>query len=124
MNGESLPTGKRERDAALMGTMVVRGETHATVEHTGTRTELGTTAALLSSDVEPSNLQRLLVKIVSVLVVLSVALCTIVLVYLCTRGGQSFRDALSFVIVVLVASIPMVCDSSYCLFCIARVHLI
>jgi H+-transporting ATPase len=110
MNGESLPKGKLEKDECLMGTMVVRGECHGTVEKTGINTELGTTAALLETDEEISHLQQLLIKIVSVLVVLSVVLCVIVLIYLCTSGGQTFTEALSFAVVVLVASIPMVLD--------------
>ena len=108
MNGESLPKGKREREECLMGTMVVRGETHGTVEKTGVDTELGTTAALLETDEEMSNLQKLLIRIVSVLVVMSVVLCAVVLVYLTAYGNESFTMALSFAVVVLVASIPMV----------------
>jgi H+-transporting ATPase len=107
MNGESLPKGKRERAECLMGTMVVRGECRGTVEKTGANTELGTTAALLRPDNESSNMQKLLVSVVTVLVVISVALCTIVLIYLTTAGNEDFTTALSFTVVVLIASIPM-----------------
>ena len=53
-------------------------------------------------------MQKLLVSIVSVLTVTSVVLCAIVLIYLTVGAGESFRESLSFVVVVLVASIPMV----------------
>jgi magnesium-transporting ATPase (P-type) len=102
-----------------MGTMVVRGECHGTVEKTGINTELGTTALLLNTDEESSNLQKLLIKIVSVLVVLSVTMCGIVLIYLCTKGGQTFTEALSFAVVVLVASIPMVRAFAFPALCFA-----
>lgn len=108
MNGESLPKGKREGDSALMGTMVVRGETHATVEFTGANTELGTTAALLKSDEEPSNMQKLLVSIVTVLAVMSIAACVILFIYLKIGKSQTLKETISFTVVVLVASIPMV----------------
>lgn len=121
MNGESRPKGKLEHDVCLMGTMVVRGETHGTVQFIGAKTELGTTAALLKDDGEQSNLQKLLISIVMVLTVISLVLCTIVLIYLGTYPGVSFRTALSFTVVVLVASIPMVslcaCAHSSASFC-------
>ena len=107
MNGESRPAGKFATALVMMGTVVVRGETHGTVQYTGAKTELGTTAALLRDDGEMSNLQRLLVSIVFILVVISVALCLIVLIYLATQNGITFKENLSFVVVVLVASIPM-----------------
>ena len=89
-----------------MGTMVVRGECEATVDKTGANTELGTTAALLKNQDEFSNMQKLLVSIVSVLTVVSVVLGAIVLIYLTVGAGENFRDSLSFTVVVLVASIP------------------
>lgn len=52
-----------------------------------------------------SNVQKLLISIVSILVVISVALCVIVLIYISTLAP--FVEALSFAIVLLVASIPM-----------------
>ena len=54
---------------------------------------------------EHSNFQALLISIVMVLVVVSSVFCFIVFVYLCTR--TSFTDALSFTVVLMVASIPI-----------------
>ena len=54
---------------------------------------------------EVSNLQRVLVSIVLSLTVVSVFFCIIVFAYLTTT--TSTREALSFTVVLLVASIPM-----------------
>ncbi len=89
-----------------MGSTVVRGEVEATVEHTGANTFFGKTATLLASDGEHSHLQKILMKFMIVLVVLSVTLCTISFVYLLI-GGVPLRDAMSFTVVLLVASIPL-----------------
>ena len=106
MTGESLPVTMYKGDKPLMGSTVVRGETEGTVEKIGADTFLGTTAALLESGGERfSNLQILIISLVSVLTVISLVLCIIVLAYLSTV--TDFVEALSFTIVLLVASIPM-----------------
>ena len=106
MTGESLPVTMFVGDHCKMGSTVVRGETEGTVESVGSNTFLGTTAALLEAGGESfSNLQMLLISLMSVLVVISVVLCLIVLIYLATLAP--FTEALSFTIVLLVASIPL-----------------
>ena len=92
-------------DSAKMGSTVVRGEVDATVEFTGIDTFFGKTAALLQGDTEVSNMQRLLIKIVLYIVALSITMCGILLIYLSIQ--VSFQKALHFVVVLLVASIPM-----------------
>jgi len=52
---------------------VVRGEVEATVMFTGKDSFFGKTAAMLSGPEETSNLQKLLIKIMGILVVLSVS---------------------------------------------------
>ena len=106
MTGESLPVTMFKGDHAKMGSTVVRGETEATVSETGADTFLGTTAALLEAGGERfSNMQVLLIFIVSILTVISLVLCIIVLIY--TAIFIPFKEALSFTIVLLVASIPL-----------------
>merc|ERR1711871_1510100 len=83
LTGESLPVTLYEGDKTLMGSTVVRGETEGTVEFTGVDTFFGKTAALLASTEELSNVQLLLISIVT------------------------FMEALSFAVVLMVASIPM-----------------
>jgi H+-transporting ATPase len=53
-----------------------------------------------------SNLQILLLKIIIILCILAFTLCLIAFIYLLEKG-QSLRDSASFVVVVIVASIPM-----------------
>merc|ERR1712217_614442 len=105
LTGESLPVTLYEGDKTLMGSTVVRGETEGTVEHTGVNTFFGKTAALLASTEELSNVQYLLIAIVRNLTILSLVMCTIVLFYVWSI--VPFMEALSFVVVLMVASIPM-----------------
>ena len=121
--GESLPVEFRRGDVCKLGSSVVRGETEGTVESTGTHTFFGKTASMLQSvDNAAGSLQVLLMRIMVILVSLSLALCAIVLVYLIIRGREQnslrpemsqrsddkiIKESLSFVIVLLVASIPL-----------------
>ena len=106
LTGESLPVTFYEGDSCKMGSTVVRGEVEATVEFTGGDTFFGKTASLLASSGEISHLQKVLMKFMVVLVVLSVSLCLIVFIYLIV-GGLPLREALSHTVVLLVASIPL-----------------
>ncbi len=105
LTGESLPVTMYQGDSCKMGSMVVRGEVEGTVEFTGKDTFFGTTAALLGADGKLSNLQVILIRIVIVLVVASITLCSIVLGYV--ASVTTFSEALSFAVVLMVASIPM-----------------
>jgi H+-transporting ATPase len=89
-----------------MGSTVVKGEVEGTVRHTGKNTFFGKTAALLQQRHEYSNLQKLLMKIMCVLVIVSLTLCAIVFAYL-WENHLKVKDNLSFTIVLLVASIPI-----------------
>merc|ERR1719298_76661 len=105
LTGESLPVTLYEGDKTLMGSTVVRGETEGTVEFTGSNTFFGKTAALLADTEELSNVQLLLISIVRNLTILSLVMCAVVLAYVMTI--VPFMEALSFVVVLMVASIPM-----------------
>jgi len=105
LTGESLPVTLYEGDKTLMGSTVVRGETEGTVEFTGSNTFFGKTAALLADTEELSNVQMLLISIVRNLTILSLVMCAIVLFYV--TSIVPFMEALSFVVVLMVASIPM-----------------
>lgn len=105
LTGESLPVPKFKGDRCQMGSTVVRGEVEATVEFTGSKTFFGKTAALLQSDGELSNLQNLLMDIMIVLVLVSLTLCAVV--YLHLAHITSVVEALSFTVVLMVASIPL-----------------
>merc|ERR1712048_316793 len=99
-----------EGDKTLMGSTVVHGETEGTVEFTGANTFFGKTAALLASTEEMSHVQYLLIEIVRSLTILSLLLCLGVMIYVWSPWKAKhvpFKEALSYVVVLMVASIPM-----------------
>ncbi|GLI68820.1 hypothetical protein VaNZ11_013324 [Volvox africanus] len=107
LTGESLPVTMHKGDSAKMGSTVVRGETEATVEFTGKNTFFGKTAAMLQQGGdELGHLQKILLKIMFVLVITSFVLCGTAFGYLLGKG-EVFKEALSFTVVLLVASIPI-----------------
>eukprot|EP00283_Hemiselmis_rufescens_P027121 CAMPEP_0173468346 /NCGR_PEP_ID=MMETSP1357-20121228/76701_1 /TAXON_ID=77926 /ORGANISM="Hemiselmis rufescens, Strain PCC563" /LENGTH=109 /DNA_ID=CAMNT_0014436555 /DNA_START=30 /DNA_END=356 /DNA_ORIENTATION=+ len=89
-----------------MGSNVVRGEVEGTVEFTGGNTFFGKTASLLADDGELGNLQKVLLKIVVVLVILSFTFSGIVFGYL-LGSGEGITETISFTVVLIVASIPV-----------------
>lgn len=106
LTGESLPVTMYKGDSCKMGSTVVRGEVEGTVEFTGSETFFGKTASLLENKHELSHIQKILTKIMMVLVILSVALSLIYFIYLLAQGVE-FKEALSYTVVVLIASIPL-----------------
>lgn len=106
LTGESLPVSMFKGSKCLMGSNVVRGEVEATVEFTGSNTFFGKTASLLQQDNELGNLQKVLLKIMIVLVIVSFTLSFIVFAFLLIRK-ESFYSSLSFTVVLIVASIPI-----------------
>jgi H+-transporting ATPase len=105
LTGESLPVTMFTGDSVKMGSMIVKGEVECTVEFTGIETFMGKTASLLGGDPELSNIQKILIHIVTTLTFLSIILCIIVFVY--TLQKETVSNALSFTVVLLVASIPI-----------------
>jgi len=106
LTGESLPVTFYKGDSCKMGSTVVRGEVEGTVEFTGADTFFGKTASLLKNTHELSHLQIILMKIMFVLVGLSLTCVIIVFIYL-IKKGETTKEALSFTVVLLVASIPL-----------------
>jgi H+-transporting ATPase len=89
-----------------MGSSVVRGEVEGTVEFTGVNTFFGKTASLLQGGDELGNLQKILIRIMVVLVAISFALSGVVFIYLLS-DGTDLRESISFTVVLIVASIPI-----------------
>jgi H+-transporting ATPase len=107
LTGESLPVSMAAGDRPKMGSTVSRGEVEATVEFTGGKTFFGKTAAMIQSVEEMSHFTKVLLKIMAFLISISLVLCFTVLGFLMNTEKQSFPDAISFTVVLLVASIPM-----------------
>ncbi|KAG1661528.1 hypothetical protein FOA52_000038 [Chlamydomonas sp. UWO 241] len=106
LTGESLPVTMHRGMSAKMGSMVVRGEVEGTVEFTGNNTFFGKTASMLQQDQGMGHLQKMLLRIILVLVGLSFVLCFTCFGYL-LGTGVSFKEAIQFTVVLLVASIPI-----------------
>eukprot|EP00121_Abeoforma_whisleri_P000944 Awhi_evm1s839 len=106
LTGESLPITARDHDDVLMGSTVTRGEVEGTVMTTGMHTFFGKTASMLNQEDDLGNLAKILLRITLVLTFLSLLLCSISLAYLLIKK-ESFVEAISFAVVVLVASIPV-----------------
>lgn len=105
LTGESLPVTMFKGDSCKMGSTVSRGEVNGTVEFTGANTFFGKTASLLGGTSEASNMQKLLMKIMMYLVAVSFLLSGIVFIYIAVK--INVLEALSFTVVLLVASIPL-----------------
>jgi len=107
LTGESLPVTMTGGSQPKMGSTVTRGEVEATVEFTGGHTFFGKTAAMIQSVEEMSHFQKVLIKIMIFLITISLTLCFTVLGFLMDNEEQPFPEAISFTVVLLVASIPM-----------------
>ena len=127
LTGESLPVTVSQWGHLKMGSALKRGEGDAVVTATGTRTFLGTAAALIDSVEGQGHLQLVLLRITAGLLAVSVLLCAAIFAKLMTsqedprhisEAGEHGKAvaALSVVIVILVASIPIaievVCTST------------
>lgn len=75
-------------------------------QFTGSHTFFGKTAMMIQSVEEMSHFQKVLLKIMFFLLAVSFVLCGIILAYLLARL-ERFVKALSYVVVLLVASIPL-----------------
>jgi magnesium-transporting ATPase (P-type) len=66
---------------------------HVTLQNTGMNTFFGKTATMIQAvDDSLGNLQKILLKIMVVLVVLSLTLCTIAFIYLMVAKDESFKE--------------------------------
>lgn len=109
LTGESIPVKMKAGDLVnhpKMGSTVMKGEVEGTVEFTGANTMMGQTASLLEGPPRPSNLQKVLLRITFVLVVASLTLSAVVFIFGLALG-EPFKEALSFTVVLVVASIPL-----------------
>ena len=107
ITGESLPVSLSKGMHVRMGSTVARGEVEATVIATGMNTYYGKTAALLQIGGDGlADLDKMLLWVVVSLLAFSLMLCSITLVYLLVNK-QDFSESLEFVVVLMVASIPI-----------------
>jgi len=106
LTGESLPVSRQRGDKVYSGSVVKRGEAHATITETGDNTYFGRTARLVAQDRGLSHLQKAVLKIGDYLIALAVFLVVIILIFALFRGDQLITTV-QFVLVLLVAAIPI-----------------
>jgi H+-transporting ATPase len=115
LTGESLPVSKKVGDEAFSGSVVKQGEMTAVVIATGSDTFFGRTAKLVAGAGAVSHAQKAMFEIGNFLIALAVGLALIMIavrVYhdIIISDDWGLADALGilqFVLVLLVASIPV-----------------
>jgi H+-transporting ATPase len=115
LTGESLPVAKKIGDEAYSGSVVKQGEMQGVVIATGTNTFFGRTAKLVAGAGAISHAQKAMFEIGNFLIIVAVALALIMVavqVYtdIVITDDWDLKDVLAilqFVLVLLVASIPV-----------------
>lgn len=114
LTGESLPVTKKIGDEAYSGSIVKQGEMTGVVIATGTHTFFGKTAKLVASAGGESHAQKAMFKIGNFLIIVAVILAIIMVAFRVYNdlmahsfGLSTALNILQFVLVLLVASIPV-----------------
>lgn len=106
LTGESLPVGRRPGDVAYSSSVVKEGEMVAVAYATGGATFFGRTAKLVQTASAVSHFQRAVLHIGNTLIVAAIALSALLVIVELDRGVP-WLTLLSFVLIVVVASIPV-----------------
>jgi len=114
LTGESVPVEVEPGKAAYAGSLVKRGEASGEVIATGARTYFGKTAELVRSAKTVSHLQSIIFSIVKYLVAMDAALAAGVFVYAVVTG-LPLVETLPFVLILLVASVPVALPATFTL---------
>ncbi len=115
LTGESLPVNKKPGDEAYSGSVVKQGEMTGLVIATGANTFFGRTATLVAGAGAVSHAQRAMFQIGNFLIAVAVVLALIMVAVQVWRdivvtdnwGIADALDILQFVLILLVASIPV-----------------
>ncbi len=115
LTGESLPVAKKIGDEAFSGSVVKQGEMEGVVIATGSHTFFGRTAKLVAGAGAVSHAQKAMFQIGNFLIVLALVLAAIMVAFRVwhdivlsdTWGTADALRILQFVLVLLVASIPV-----------------
>jgi len=114
LTGESLPVEAGPGKTAYAGALIKRGEGRGEVIATGAGTYFGKTAELVGAARAPSHLQTVIFSIVKALVAMDGALAAAVLAF-AIIAGLPMRDALPFVLILIVASVPVALPATFTL---------
>ncbi len=106
LTGESLPVNKKAGDIAYSGTIAKQGEMVGLVYATGSQTFFGQTAKLVAHAAPVSHFQKAVLQIGNFLIILAITLSVVLIIVELSRG-LPFLTLLTFILVVVVASIPV-----------------
>lgn len=121
LTGESLPVEAEQGTVAYSGSVVKRGEATGIVVGTGKNSYFGKTAELVKIAKTKSNLSKLIFKIVKYLLYLDFGLAAFFMGYVALvdtgviPGHFSIISAVVFVLVILIAAIPIALPATYTL---------
>jgi H+-transporting ATPase len=115
LTGESLPVAKKVGDEAYSGSVVKQGEMEGVVIGTGGNTFFGRTAKLVAGAGSVSHAQKAMFQIGNFLIIVAVVLAAIMVAFrvyhdMVIADNWGLADALNilqFVLILLVASIPV-----------------
>ncbi|MCR9135494.1 MAG: plasma-membrane proton-efflux P-type ATPase [Alphaproteobacteria bacterium] len=115
LTGESLPVTKKTGDSAYSGSIVKQGEMNGLVIATGANTFFGRTAKLVAGAGSVSHAQKAMFQIGNFLIAVAVVLALVMVAVQVHRdivttdnwGLADALDILQFVLILLVASIPV-----------------
>ncbi len=106
MTGESMPVEHKGGDTVYSGSILKQGETDAVIYGTGTNTFYGKTAQLVESAKTKSHLQLAIIKMADYLLVIGIVLAIVIVGVIISRSG-GILEAIQFVLVLIVASVPV-----------------
>ncbi len=114
LTGESVPSEIGEGKTAYAGSLVQRGWANGEVIATGSRTFFGRTAELVRSAKTGSHLENIIFAIVKYMVAMDTVLAAVVFLY-ATAMRMPLTDTLPFVLILLVASVPVALPATFTL---------
>ncbi|KMY68672.1 metal ABC transporter ATPase [Desulfocarbo indianensis] len=106
LTGESLPVEKNEGGVAYSGSVARQGEMLALVTATGADTKFAQTAKLVESAEAPSHFQKAVLTIGDYLIYMSLGLAAVLVLTQLMRGDSAL-SVFQFVLILVVASIPV-----------------
>jgi len=108
LTGESLPINKMPGDTVYSNSIVKVGEMLAVVTSTGKQTYFGKSAALVkqAQAEEKSHFQKAVIRIGNFLILFTAILAVLIIAVSIFRG-DNFFEVLEFILVLVVASIPV-----------------
>jgi H+-transporting ATPase len=107
LTGESLPVEKHVSDIGYSGSIVKQGEMDGIVVSTGMKTYFGKTTELVEKAKTKSHFQKAVVKIGNFLIIFALCMVVIIIIVSVLNPEISFFDLLEFILVLVVASIPV-----------------